>query len=185
MRKANSSAKAEKTAKVVTAKLEKAAPDKAEKITAEAVQEKKLPEVSEKPAAEPKVKTAAKASSAKKSTAKAEKTAEAKPLDFHKIVALVKKTVKKTAVKKVGCDVAAEVSVTGEGEGVFYIEVKEGALSIEPYSYIDKDLAITVSSADLIALAEKKVKAEQLIKEGRLEVYGSLTKAVKLAALFA
>ena len=33
---------------------------------------------------------------------------------------------------------AFQFNVTGEGEGAFYAEVKEGTLCVEPYEYYDK-----------------------------------------------
>ena len=34
---------------------------------------------------------------------------------------------------------AYQFNITGEAEGIFYAEVKDGKLSIEPYEYFDRD----------------------------------------------
>lgn len=39
---------------------------------------------------------------------------------------------------------AFQFNVTGEGEGAFYAEVKEGTLCVEPYEYYDRDAVLPV-----------------------------------------
>ena len=34
---------------------------------------------------------------------------------------------------------AYQFNITGEAEGIFYVEVKEGKLYVEPYEYFDRD----------------------------------------------
>ena len=41
---------------------------------------------------------------------------------------------------------AYQFNITGEAEGIFYIEVKEGKLYVEPYEYYDRD-AMFICSA--------------------------------------
>ncbi len=33
---------------------------------------------------------------------------------------------------------AFQFNITGEAEGIFYAEVKDGALAVEPYEYFDR-----------------------------------------------
>lgn len=41
---------------------------------------------------------------------------------------------------------AYQFNVTGEAEGIFYVEVKDGCLNVEPYEYYDKDAVFTCSA---------------------------------------
>ena len=41
---------------------------------------------------------------------------------------------------------AFQFNITGEAEGIFYAEVKDGVLAVEPYEYFDRD-AIFICSA--------------------------------------
>ena len=43
-----------------------------------------------------------------------------------------------------------QFNVTGEAEGIFYAEVKEGKLYVEPYEYYDRDAIFTCFGRDII-----------------------------------
>ena len=75
---------------------------------------------------------------------------------------------------------AFQFNITGEGEGAFYAEVKDGVLSIEPYEYYDRD-AIFICSADtLLKIAAGKLDPVFAFTTGKLKVEGSLDKALEL-----
>ena len=59
-------------------------------------------------------------------------------MTYEKIVAAVKKAVAKKDVSKVA-DMALSIYIYGEGEGEFYIAVKEGKLEIENFKYDDPE----------------------------------------------
>lgn len=88
-----------------------------------------------------------------------------------------------TAMKKANAkdieDVAVQVNVTGDGEGIFYIAAKEGVLAVEPYDYVDNDAVLTVDSKTLIAAVKNKEAAQALTIEAAPE------KAAAFAAIMA
>lgn len=45
---------------------------------------------------------------------------------------------------------AFQFNITGEAEGIFYAEVKDGVLAVEPYEYFDRD-AIFICSAETLS----------------------------------
>ena len=45
---------------------------------------------------------------------------------------------------------AYQFNITGEAEGIFYAEVKDGKLSVEPYEYFDRDAMFTCSAGDAV-----------------------------------
>lgn len=47
-------------------------------------------------------------------------------------------------VSTVNEHLAYQFNVTGEAEGIFYAEVKEGKLYVEPYEYYDRDAILLV-----------------------------------------
>ena len=49
---------------------------------------------------------------------------------------------------------AVEFNVYGEGEGAFYIEIKDGKVSLEPYEYYDRDAKIIISANELEKIFE-------------------------------
>ena len=61
--------------------------------------------------------------------------------------------------------VAAQVNVTGEGSGIFYVKAADGVLEVEPYDYMDHNVLLTADSAELLAALEA-AKAAELAMEG-------------------
>ena len=79
---------------------------------------------------------------------------------------------------------AYQFNITGEASGIFYVEVKDGKLYIEPYEYHDRD-ALFIGTAELftaIMSGEKDPVHEFLCR--RLKVEGNIDKALKLKAFF-
>ena len=86
----------------------------------------------------------------------------------------------KADVSNVSEHLAFPFNITGEGEGAFYAEVKDGVLYVEPYEYYDRD-AIFICSADtLLKLASGKLDPIFAFTVGKLKVEGSLEKAMML-----
>ena len=51
---------------------------------------------------------------------------------------------------------AYQFNITGEGEGIFYAEVKDGKLYVEPYEYFDRDVIFTCSADTLLKIMAGK-----------------------------
>lgn len=67
-----------------------------------------------------------------------------------------------------------------EAGGIFYAEVKEGQLYVEPYEYYDRD-AIFIATPDvLMQIAEGKLDPVHAFTEHQLKVEGNIDKALKL-----
>lgn len=78
---------------------------------------------------------------------------------------------------------AVQVNVTGKEEGVFYVEVKDHRISVEPYDYHDRNCAVTMSMTDVNKLLSGKLNAEKAYDEGKLQVEGDLGKALEFSKL--
>jgi hypothetical protein len=79
-------------------------------------------------------------------------------MTYEKIVEKVKKALSKVDASGVKGHLAVQVDVYGEGEGAFYIEVKDGKVDVQPYEYFDHDLRIRCTGEEIIAIAEGKKK---------------------------
>ena len=79
-------------------------------------------------------------------------------MTYEKIVEKVKKALAKVDASAVKGHLAVQVDVYGEGEGAFYIEVKDGKVDVQPYEYFDHDLRIRCTGEEIIAIAEGKKK---------------------------
>ena len=78
---------------------------------------------------------------------------------------------------------AYQFNITGEAEGIFYVEVKEGTLYVEPYEYFDRDAMFTCTAETLFKLAEGKTDPVLAFTIGKLKVEGNIDKALRLKDL--
>ena len=83
-------------------------------------------------------------------------------------------------VSEINEHLAYQFNIVGEAEGIFYAEVKEGKLYVEPYEFFDRD-AIFIASADtLMKIAEGKLDPVFAFTTQKLKVEGSIEKALRL-----
>ncbi len=76
-----------------------------------------------------------------------------------------------------------QINITGEAAGTFYVEIKGGKLAIEPYSYNDRDVEITISDKNFWKIVEKKLDPVAAFTFGKLKAQGDLGKALELKKL--
>mgnify|MGYP002510129328 CR=1 FL=1 len=75
---------------------------------------------------------------------------------------------------------AFQFNIVGEAEGIFYAEVKEGKLYVEPYEYFDRDAMFICSAENLRKIADGKMDPVNAFFTGKLKVEGNIEKALKL-----
>ena len=78
---------------------------------------------------------------------------------------------------------AVQINIEGEENGVFYVEVKDGRISVEPYEYYDRQCAITISDADFSKLTRGKLDPVKAYDEGKLRAEGDLGRALQFTEL--
>ena len=78
---------------------------------------------------------------------------------------------------------AVQVNITGDNGGVFYVEVKDGVINIEPYEYNDRNCAVTMSLHDFVELIEGKLDPVKAFALGKLEIDGDPEKALEFSNL--
>ena len=77
-------------------------------------------------------------------------------MDFNSLVAEVREGAQKIDVSGVDF-LAVQVNLTDMDPGVFYVEVKDGKVNVEPYEYHDRQCAISISSSDYVKLVTGKL----------------------------
>lgn len=82
-------------------------------------------------------------------------------MTYEKIVSAVKKAIGKKDVSKMA-DVAVQVDIIGEGEGAFYVAVKEGKVEVAPYEYYDYTAKYVVTADELMDVVSGKVAADSV-----------------------
>lgn len=78
---------------------------------------------------------------------------------------------------------AYQFNITGDGEGIFYVEAKEGKIYVEPYEYFDRDAMFTCSADTLRKIAEGKLDPIWAVTTQKLKVEGNIDKALKLKGI--
>lgn len=78
---------------------------------------------------------------------------------------------------------AYQFNITGEASGIFYVEVKEGKLYVEPYEYFDRDAMFTCSARTLEELASGKLDPVLAFTIQKLKVEGNIDKALRFKEL--
>ena len=78
---------------------------------------------------------------------------------------------------------AVQVNITGKNSGVFYVEVKDHKVSVEPYEYIDRNCAVTMSMTDFNKLIDGKLDPVVAYTVKKLKVDGDVGKALEFSKL--
>ena len=90
----------------------------------------------------------------------------------------------KDKIDTTGTDfLAVQVNIKGDNGGVFYIEVKNGKVNVEPYEYIDRSCALTMTNDNFNKLIDGKLDPVASFTVGKLKVDGDLGKALEFSKI--
>ena len=103
-------------------------------------------------------------------------------MNIEEIVVKAREVMGKTDVSGVNF-LAEQVNLTGENGGVFYIEIKDGKVNVEPYNYNDRSCAITISPENFAKLIAGKLDPVMAFTTGKLKVEGDVGKALEFSKL--
>lgn len=78
---------------------------------------------------------------------------------------------------------AFQFNIEGEDEGIFYSEVKDGKLYIEPYEYYDRDAIFYCTSDVLFKIIAGKMDPVMAYTLHKIRVDGDLGKALKITEM--
>jgi len=104
-------------------------------------------------------------------------------MTYPELVKKVQTALKKADASAVAEHIAAQVNVTGEAEGAFYIEIIDGTIKAEPYDYNDRDFLLTADEAEILAVAQGKKTLESAIVEGAIAHEGDWEKTLTLGSV--
>lgn len=104
-------------------------------------------------------------------------------MKYAEFFSMIKGKFMETDVSDVAEHLSYQFNMTGEEGGIFYVEVKDGKLYVEPYEYFDRDV-IFISDADtLMKIAEGKLDPIVAVTLQKLKVEGNIDKALKFKEL--
>ena len=101
-------------------------------------------------------------------------------MTYEEIVKKAKQAAKNIDAKTINEHIAIQIDIEGEGEGAFYIEASEGKIAVEPYEYYENDCKIKADAETIVAVLSGKLKAEDAVSDGKLQVEGDAGKALSL-----
>ncbi len=104
-------------------------------------------------------------------------------MTYEEFFAKVKEKFMTADVSDITEHLAYQFNITGEAEGIFYVEVKDGKLYVEPYDYYDRDAIFTASAENLMKIAEGKLDPVFAFTMKKLKVEGDIDKALKLKGM--
>ena len=77
---------------------------------------------------------------------------------------------------------AIQVTLKDLGEA-FYVEIKNGKLSVEPHEYSDRQANLIITSDNFVKLINGKLNSVLAFTSGKLKIEGEIGKASELAKL--
>ena len=92
---------------------------------------------------------------------------------YEKVYESLKKTIKKTDTSNFEGFFAFQFTVTGDAAGTFYMEFKDGNLSVENFDYKDATATFKADADTFTALVEGAIAPGKAIKSGKLIVEGN------------
>ena len=101
-------------------------------------------------------------------------------MTYEELVSFVGKNLKKTQAKKFQGHIAVEFDIYGDAEGAFYIEVNEGAISVLPYEYYDRDAKVFITAEELVKIINNEKTPKESFEEGILVIEGNIDAASTL-----
>lgn len=104
-------------------------------------------------------------------------------MTFEEIVLKVRDAFENADARNIFVHIAVQVNIIGEGSGIFYIEVAERKVVVEPYDYYDRDLLWLTDKDTLWAISDGKLSLEEAMAKGFLKVEGNMDKMQMLKSV--
>lgn len=104
-------------------------------------------------------------------------------MTYEELVEKVREAYKDADAGKIKEHVAFQFNITGEAAGIFYLEIADGQIKVEPYEYHDRDVLVTTSAVTLLEIANGKQDPIKAFFTGKIRAEGNLGKAAFLKEL--
>ena len=98
-------------------------------------------------------------------------------MTYEEIVKEAQKLVAKADASAISEHLAVQYNVTGEGEGAFYMEVKDGKVEVQPYDYKDRDILVTADGQTILDMMAGKLDVVAAYLTHKISAEGDLGKA--------
>ncbi len=94
-------------------------------------------------------------------------------MTYEQIVKKVKSKFSKADASGIDGIVALQINLEGKKvDGIFYIEVKDHNVNVEPYEYYDRNAIVTVNPTNLTKIIDGKLDPIDACGSGKLNIDG-------------
>lgn len=94
-------------------------------------------------------------------------------MTYEQVVAKVKAKFQDVDASAIDGVVALQINLEGKStNGIFYIEVKDHKVNVEPYEYYDRHAIVTVNPTNLLKLVEGKLDPIEAYNKGKVAIDG-------------
>ena len=102
-------------------------------------------------------------------------------MTYESIVEAARNKFSDVNVSSVQGTMAFQINIEGKAaSGIFYIEIKDGKVNVEPYEYYDRNAIITMNGTNFIKLINGKLDPVIAFTTGKLKVDGDVNAALEL-----
>ena len=98
-------------------------------------------------------------------------------MTYEEVVKEAQKIVAKGDASRIKDHLAVQYNITGEGEGAFYMEVKDGHIDVQPYGYKDRDILVTADAKTILDMMSGKLDIVNAYLTHKITAEGDLGKA--------
>jgi putative sterol carrier protein len=96
-----------------------------------------------------------------------------KNMTYEQVVAKVRSKFENANASKIDGVVALQINLEGKTtNGIFYIEVKDHKVNVEPYDYYDHNAIVTVNQTNLFKILDGKLDPKTAFESGKVLVDG-------------
>ncbi|MCI7259705.1 MAG: SCP2 sterol-binding domain-containing protein [Ruminococcus sp.] len=103
-------------------------------------------------------------------------------MTFFEMFDAAKAGLKNADVSGLNGHIAIQIEVTEDGCGIFYAEITDGVLNVQPYDYHDNTATVTLPLNTLFALLRRELVLTQAVAQEKAFVTGCMESAAKLFA---
>lgn len=103
-------------------------------------------------------------------------------MTFFEMFDAAKAGLKNADVSGLNGHIAIQIEVTEDGCGIFYAEITDGVLNVQPYDYRDNTAAVTLPHSTLFALLRRETTLPEAVAQEKAFVQGCMESAAKLFA---
>ena len=98
-------------------------------------------------------------------------------MTYEEVVKEAQKIAAKGDASGIKDHLAIQYNITGEGEGAFYMEVKDGRIDVQPYDYNDRDILVTADAQTILDMMSGKLDIVNAYLTHKISAEGNLGKA--------